>query len=141
MKTTVENNFGDFLKNWKPSPVTQERMSEEEFANLQMAELLKGNAVFRNSETNYQPKIVKIEVGMPATYSVGSDSYATTVTAIEYFKTGERKGQIKSVSIEGKKETFKPYKTCYGLKFSESKRVWWASVKLGYARDYLDPHF
>jgi hypothetical protein len=141
MNTTVKGDFGDFLKDWKPSTITQYRMSDKEFGRLQNAELLKGNAVFQNSDTNYQPKIVKIEIGMPATYSVGTDSYATKVTAIEYFKTGERKGQIKSVSIEGQKETFKPYMNSYGVKFSESKKIWWAVVKLGYGYDYQDPHF
>lgn len=123
------------------SVIPAHRLTTEQFTELQTAEFLKGNAVYVNSETNYEPVIVKIEIGMPATFYCGTDRYATKVTAIEYFKTGDRKGQIKSISVEGQKETFKPYATTYGFKFSESKKVWWAHVGLGYAYDFRDPHF
>jgi len=35
--------------------------------------------------------------GMPATYAIGSDSYATEVTAVYRFASGERKGQVRAV--------------------------------------------
>lgn len=37
------------------------------------------------------------EVGMGATYAVGSDRYACTIVEVLYFKSGERKGQIRGV--------------------------------------------
>lgn len=39
----------------------------------------------------------QVEVGMPATHYVGSDSYAVTVYAVERFTTGKRKGQVKAI--------------------------------------------
>ena len=39
----------------------------------------------------------EIRVSMPATHSVGSDSYAAVVTKVERFKSGARQGLIKSI--------------------------------------------
>jgi hypothetical protein len=37
------------------------------------------------------------EVGMGATYAVGSDRYACTIVEVLYFKSGARRGQIRGV--------------------------------------------
>lgn len=75
------------------------------------------------------------EVGMPATIFIGSDSYATEVVAITYFKEGKRAGEVKEI-----------HTTHRDLVFRLNK---WGSYRanehyglgLGFARDYRDPHF
>lgn len=114
-------------------------MNSAQFAALEQAEFLKDNAVYQNAKTNYEPVIVPIEVGMPATYYVGTDSYATQVSAIEHFKSGNRAGQIKSVAIEfhGNTYTFRPKNYSYGITWKGE----YSTLGLGYAEEYLDPHF
>lgn len=41
-----------------------------------------------------------IQVGDPATYSCGSDSYADVVTSVVRFKEGKRAGQIKHITLK-----------------------------------------
>lgn len=114
-------------------------MNSEQYAALEQAEYLNGNAVYQNADTNYEPVIVKIEVGMPATYYVGTDSYATQVSAVHHFKSGSRIGQIKSVEIDfhNRSETFRPKQYTYGVRWCGD----YSSLGLGYAKEYLDPHF
>lgn len=113
-------------------------MNSAQYAAFEQAEFLKGNAVYQNADTKYEPVVVKIEVGMPATYYVGSDSYATEVSAVNHYKSGNRAGQIKSVEIDfhGTK-TFRAKNYSYGVSFKSE----YATLGLGYAREYLDPHF
>jgi hypothetical protein len=40
-----------------------------------------------------------IQVGDPATYSCGSDSYADVVTSVVRFKEGKRAGQVKYITL------------------------------------------
>lgn len=42
---------------------------------------------------------MNIEIGSPATYSVGSDCYAEEVVAIQTFKTGLRAGLPKVITV------------------------------------------
>lgn len=44
--------------------------------------------------------IMTVQVGDGATYSVGSDRYPATVVAVEYFKSGARKGKARTVTVE-----------------------------------------
>ncbi len=41
-----------------------------------------------------------IQVGDPATYSCGSDSYADVVTSVVRFKEGKRAGQVKYITLK-----------------------------------------
>ena len=43
---------------------------------------------------------MNITVGSPATHHIGGDRYACIVTAVEYFKSGKRKGELKAVEAE-----------------------------------------
>lgn len=113
--------------------------TSKQLAELEKEQYQIGNTVFQNADTNYEPKITPILIGMPATYYVGSDSYAVVVTGVNYFKSGDRAGLIKSVEINrfGKTETFRP-------RFYSSGITWkgeYSSLGLGYAKEYLDPHF
>ena len=45
------------------------------------------------------------EIGMGATVCYAKDRHAATVTAIETFKTGTRKGQVKAVTVQQDKAT------------------------------------
>lgn len=118
-----------------------------------------------------QVPINEIEVGMPATYYVGTDSYATEVAEIVRFKNGLKAGEIKYITVKGhyqyrggdKNDLLKLYPkeqicfrqhegnrlspTCVDCwlwrheiyKFKNPKHS--ASVVVGYAKDYRDPHF
>jgi hypothetical protein len=127
----------NWLENWTPRE--SKGLTSQELAQLEKDEFLKSNIVVQNSSTDYEPVIIAIQVGMPATYYVGSDSYATEVSAVNYFKSGNRAGQIKSVEVRlfGETSTFRP-------KFYSSGVSWvneYRSLGLGYARQYLDPSF
>jgi hypothetical protein len=83
-------------------------------------------------------------VGMPATFGIGSDSYAMTVVAIEYFKTGARAGQVKAVfaADEGRTpERFVMTKQGRLQKRDQYESRFYGSLSIGYARDYRDPSF
>lgn len=73
------------------------------------------------------------KVGMPATMSIGSDSYATEVTAVYRFASGSRKGLVRAV--ETKKGLFT---------LRDNGRLIMGKhyyLSLGVAIDYWDPHF
>jgi hypothetical protein len=127
----------NWVENWTPKE--SKGLTSQELAQLEKDEFLKSNIVVQNSSTNYEPVIIAIQLGMPATYYVGSDSYATEVTAVNYFKSGNRAGQIKSVEVNlhGTTSTFRP-------KFYSSGVSWvgeYCSLGLGYATQYIDPSF
>lgn len=116
-----------------------EHLSSKELAELELKNYRLRTAVIQNSDTNYKPEFMFIKEGMPATFYIGSDSYATELSDVNFFKSGTRKGLIKSVEIyfHGRTEVFKP-------KFYETGIVWqgeYGTLGLGYARDYRDPHF
>jgi hypothetical protein len=66
-------------------------------------------------ETHRQIADKDIQVGDAATYYVGSDSYADTVTEVVRFKEGKRAGQIKYIKLSHKDEKYLAYATkCSG---------------------------
>lgn len=95
-----------------------------------------------------------IEPGVGATYSVGSDSYPCTVKEVHLFKSGARKGEVRSVAVtrddhiwNADKNDFDyiPDPTADELWFDRKKNrlVSGSSVYLsvGTRRYYQDPHF
>ena len=103
-----------------------------------------------------------IQVGDPATYSCGSDSYAEVVTSVVRFKEGKRAGQIKHITLSRKDEKFLAYPVvcheharqgvsrvcikCWlqahnAVEFSRNADSYWISVRVGSQNPYLDPHF
>ena len=103
-----------------------------------------------------------IQVGDPATYSCGSDSYAEVVTSVVRFKEGKRAGQIKHITLSCKDEKFLAYPVvcheharqgasrvcikCWlqahnAVEFSSNADSYWISVRVGSQNPYLDPHF
>lgn len=81
--------------------------------------------------------INSVEVGTPATFRIGTDRYATAVTAVERFKTGARAGQVKAV--EAGYGRFTPKETRYGTMLIGKGGS--GVLALGVAETYLDPHF
>jgi hypothetical protein len=91
--------------------------------------------------------------GAGATFSIGSDSYPCTVSEVIYFKTGERKGEIRSIGVrrdfyrkdwETGEESFTPDPTA-DLIWFDRKRGQLTSggsrLSVGNRRYYQDPHF
>ena len=111
--------------------------------------------------------MMQVEVGMVATYYIGSDSYADIVTNVVRFKSGARAGQINYIEttheVNGVKTRFHAKeRPCYSSTHerTESKpeqcvncnqhqrgiydyvsRSWSGQVQVGYAKEYRDPHF
>jgi hypothetical protein len=109
--------------------------------------------------------IEDIEVGMPATHFVGSDSYAVEVYDVERFKSGAKAGQVKAVITGSRREdgTWQQKQTYVDGEFvlvddtdrflpvkdqperlctrTEGKVAWWSSLAVGYAKDYRDPSY
>lgn len=100
-----------------------------------------------------------VEVGMPATVGVGSDSYATVVTEVVRFKSGARAGLINYIKVDRFEHKFyaKELKKCYRHENHEAKdhcvpcyqknlgvynfkHKDWFKATVGYAIDYRDPH-
>jgi hypothetical protein len=78
-------------------------------------------------------------IGQPATYGIGSDRYAGQVTAIERFKSGDKKHQV-SVIVFGFERGQR------SIEFRKTNRGWrakggYGSIRLGVAEDYRDPSF
>jgi hypothetical protein len=91
----------------------------------------------------------EIKAGDPCTFYTGSDSYAETVSAVIRYKSGTRKGQIKEIHIRANDwngpTIFRPA-TCHNgrveyLLVREGRKQWYGALVVGYAKDYLDPHF
>lgn len=92
-------------------------------------------------------EITKIEIGTPATLSIGSDSYARMVVEVGYFKTGNRAGQVRYVIVEPA-EYIDGVLVNYGERqdrFIPNKfgrlKCGSCSLHIGTARDYRDPSF
>jgi hypothetical protein len=83
----------------------------------------------------------EINVGDPATFYVGSDSYGCTVTDVVRFKSGARKGQIKELQA-GRFGRFRS-KNGYYLQVDQydGRTKWYAKLVVGFQRDYRDPSF
>jgi len=107
-----------------------------------------------------------IQVGDPATYSCGSDSYADVVTSVVRFKEGKRAGQIKHITLsDGDKMLAYPIQCsqhttpqivqtgvssvcikCWlqvhgAVDFSRNADTYWVNVRVGSQNPQLDPHF
>jgi hypothetical protein len=108
-----------------------------------------------------------IQVGDPATYSCGSDSYAAVVSEVVRFKEGKRAGKVKYIMLYGRTEKFLAYPvkcsnhetpqfagdahrvTCIAcwlagwdaVNFSKSADTYWVNVRVGSQNPYKDPHF
>ena len=80
---------------------------------------------------------MEIQIGTPATFCIGSDKYATEISSIEYYKSGDKKGSIRYLELA----------RGGGIKFSQDSKGYWvqksgyARARIGEAIDYLDPHF
>lgn len=82
------------------------------------------------------------EKGMPATFYIGTDSYAMKVVWVTYFMSGARAGQVREVmaQIENRApERFVMTKAGRLAKKDPSGN--YGSLVIGYARDYRDPSF
>jgi hypothetical protein len=90
-------------------------------------------------------KAEEAEQGTPATYAVGTDRYAGRVAKVARFKSGKNEGKVSVI-------TFQFADTTGGLSgrlndFRQNNRGYWkavnssATLHIGYAEDYRDPHF
>ena len=76
------------------------KVSQAQFDYCGCAKVCGGDdSKYRREDHLVHPTLV--EVGMPATYGIGSDSYGGTVTGVVRFKSGARKGEINYVEAFG----------------------------------------
>ena len=91
----------------------------------------------------------EIVPGAPATYFIGSDSYAETVGTVVRFKSGKRKGKIKEIHIREDgwqgPTVFRAEESPNGhvsyLLVSDGRKQWYAQLVVGFQKDYRDPSF
>ena len=78
--------------------------------------------------------------GQPATYFIGSDSYAQTVDKVTRFKSGARAGQIREIESGG--DRFRPRHGRFRLvdRF-DGRTLDYGQLVVGFAKDYRDPSF
>lgn len=94
-------------------------------------------------------EVESAEFGMPATYSIGSDSYAYMVVGVQRFKSGQRQGKVRAIYAQSAKYVDGVLVSDEGSierfivdKFGYVKRDgMYGMLFLGYARDYRDPEF
>jgi len=105
--------------------------------------------VLSSDESNREARNEALEIlkrtpekGMPATFYIGSDSYAMTVLWVTYFMSGARAGQVREVMAQtenGAPERF--VMTKFGKFAKKDPSGNYGSLVIGYARDYRDPSF
>jgi hypothetical protein len=79
-------------------------------------------------------------VGMPATFGIGTDRYATEVIGVYRFKSGAKAGQVKAVEVQFfGMFTLRTTGRKAGRLIREGGSH--GSLRLGVAEDYRDPHF
>jgi hypothetical protein len=80
-------------------------------------------------------------IGMPATFYIGSDCYAYEVVSIEYFKSGKKAGQPKSIVAKRDNgiETFVYSKRGFQQYYQYGEN--YGSFRVGKAVEYRDPSF
>ena len=83
----------------------------------------------------------EITVGAPATFYIGSDSYGCTVTNVIRFKTGSRKGQIKELHTDSHGRFRAKNGRYLQIDEYDGQAQWYASLVVGFQRDYRDPSF
>jgi hypothetical protein len=94
-------------------------------------------------------EVESAEFGMPATYSIGSDSYAYMVVGVQRFKSGARQGKVRAIYAQDAKyvdgvlvSQEGPIERFIVNKFGYVKREgMYGTLFVGYARDYRDPGF
>ena len=82
--------------------------------------------------------------GTPATYAVGSDRYAGEIVKVEHYKSGANQNRVRVITFQfttkgglnGRIETFRKNKHGYWKATGST-----ATLHIGYAEDYRDPHF
>jgi streptogramin lyase len=79
-------------------------------------------------------------VGMPATFAIGSDAYATEITAVYRYTTGTRKGQVKAVDA-GRYGYFTLRTTGHKAGYLVRQGGNSGTLRLGVAESYWDPSF
>ena len=95
-----------------------------------------------------------VEPGVGATYSVGSDSYPCTVKEVHLFKSGARKGEIRSVAVTRDNHVWNESTKDFDyIPDPDSSELWFDRKKnrlvsgssvylsIGTRRYYQDPHF
>ena len=85
-------------------------------------------------------KVSEVSVGTPATYSIGSDRYATEIVKVTYYKTGKLAGFVKTVEVKSG-SVFRPYQLSDRISWRKAPEQWWGTLFVGFAEDYRDPSF
>ena len=85
------------------------------------------------------------QVGMLATFRIGSDAYGMTITEIVNFKSGAKAGTPKFVfaksNLRPDREPQCFRKTVSGFQKTDGDGYFYGHLALGYAEEYWDPHF
>ena len=113
-------------------------MKSTELNWYSVKEFWKGYGVTQNHLTGYEPVSIKIQVGTEATLYVGTDSYATKVTAITYFKSGVKQGRIKSIKLDRFSSEYTAKVTDNGIFWKGMSGL--CQIGFGYQETYRDPH-
>jgi hypothetical protein len=82
----------------------------------------------------------KWTVGTPATYSIGSDCYAAEIVNVQRYKSGKNIGKVSFVEVQisfGQVRKFT--RRAHGSFLSVGYNC--GSLTVGYAYEYMDPHF
>lgn len=105
--------------------------------------------------TNAYDQTYEVEIGTPATVGIGSDCYPATVVGILPFKSGEKKGQVRSILVQWDDYKFNQETRDYDytrnpdakiMVFTQNKRGRWHcnnsyGLGIGHRRYYNDPSF
>jgi hypothetical protein len=84
----------------------------------------------------HQPEIRKHAVSIRlATFTIGSDSYAEEVRAVEFYQSGVKRGEVKAITTTGGRYTLRKD----GRLRPEGREN--GNLVIGIARDYQDPSF
>lgn len=82
----------------------------------------------------------KWEIGTPATYGIGSDSYGVVIININRFKSGKNVGKVSYVEVKMPWGDVRKFtRRAHGSFLSVGHNC--GSLSVGYAYDYRDPHF
>jgi hypothetical protein len=104
---------------------------------MRLVEVIQEMAVQSRPFTDEQ-----IQVGDPATYFIGTDSYGCIVTEVSRFKSGARAGKIREI-LTDTGERFRSVDRGGRISYQlvrEGRTQWFGQVVVGFQRDYRDPH-
>jgi len=82
----------------------------------------------------------EIREGQPATYFIGSDSYACSVDKVSRFKSGARAGQIREIEAGSNKFRLRHGRYRLVDEF-DGRTLNFGQLVVGFAKDYRDPSF